>query len=236
MAGFFTVLWRINAVLAFGAALAAIVFLTLFSRDRIKQPLVNYFVPPEVLQPVKAPPSYSYILEPDIYLGESVEEDSFELYRLMRFGKVSGQTDVPDASATVNILVADKKSGENAWLFKGYDRVIIGQEAMLTGRWYYRAPEIDDDVSVELMVLRVVEADSNGDGLLTTSDRQSLYVARFQAGSPEKFLTADQIYFTRQQGKEFLVSYRDAGVAYFTTYALPDFKEVTKKIIKDMPL
>lgn len=235
MAVFFKVLWRINAVLAFGVALTAIVVLTLFSRDRIKQPLLSYILPPEVVQRAVAPPTYSYVLEPDIYLGESVEEDSFELFRLMRFGKMNAQAEAPDASATVNLLVVDKKTGTNSWLFQGYDRVITGQEAMLTGRWFYRAPEVDDDVPVQLMVLRVVEADSNHDGFLNAADRQSLYIARFQAGSPEKFLSADQIYFTRQEGKEFRVSYRDAGVAYFAIFSLPDFKQLTKTVIKDMP-
>jgi len=235
MAGFFRVLWRINAVLAFAAALLAIVFLTLFSRDRIKQPLLNYFVPQAAVQTVKAPPIYSYSLEPDLVIAASTDQDSFELFRLVRWGKVGGQPATPDASATVNILVVDKKTGNNSWLFKGYDRAITDQEAMLTGHWYYHEPEVDDDVPVELMVLKVVEADSNGDDLLSNADRQSLYVARFQMGPPEKFLSADQIYFTRQQGKEFVVSYRDKGISYFTTFSLPDFKQVKQTIVKDMP-
>ncbi|MDR3526797.1 MAG: hypothetical protein P4L57_05920 [Rhizomicrobium sp.] len=235
MAGFFRVLWRINAVLAFGAALLAIVFLTLFSRDRIKQPLLNYFVPQPLVQAVKAPTAYSYSLEPDLFIGASDNQDDFELYRLLRWGNSSAHPGTPDASATVNILVIDKKTGNNTWLFSGYDRVITGQEAMLTGRWYYHEPQVDDDVPVELMVLKVVEADSNGDGFLSNADRQTLYVARFPTGVPEKILTADQIYFTRQQGKEFLVSYRDKAVSYFTTFSLPDFQQVKQTIVKDMP-
>jgi len=235
MAGFFTSLWRVTAVLAFGAALAAIAYLTLLWRDHIDPPWLGYLAPPQTETAVKSKPIYSYVLEPDIYIGETVDEDNFELYRLMRYGKVDAQQVASDASATVNILVVDKKTGDNTWLFQGYNRVIIGQEAMLTGRWYYHEPQVDDDVAVQLMVLRVIEGDSNGDGLLTTSDRQTLYVARFQTGSPENFLSADQIYFTRQQGKEFLVSYRDAGVSYFTTFSLPEFKQLTKTVVKDMP-
>ena len=235
MAGFFRVLWRINAVLAFGAALLAIVFLTLFSRDRIKQPLLNYFVPQATVQAVKAPAVYSYSLEPDLFIGASDNQDNFELYRLLRWGNSSAHPGTPDASATVNILVIDKKTGNNTWLFPGYDRVITGQEAMLTGHWYYHEPQVDDDVPVELMVLKVVEADTNGDGFLSNADRQTLYVARFPNGVPEKILSADQIYFTRQQGKEFLVSHRDKAVSYFTTFSLPDFQQVKQTIVKDMP-
>lgn len=235
MSGFFRFLWRLNAVLAFVALLAAIVFLTLFSKERIKQPLLNYFIPPPLAQIVKPVPTYSYVLEPDLVIGGTTAAEDFDLYRLVRWGKINGKPVTPEAAATVNMLVKDKKTNSNKWLFKGFNRVIIGQEPLLTGRWYYHEPVIDEDVPVHLLVVRVVEADTNGDGAFTADDRQTMYVCRFEGGEPEKVLSADQIWFTNQTGKEFLVAYRDKGAAYFATYSLPEFKLLSQTPIEGMP-
>jgi hypothetical protein len=234
MSGFFRFLWRLNAVLAFAALLVGIAFMTLFSKERIHQPLLNYFIPPPV-QTVKVLPTYSYVLEPDLIVGGSTDTDDFELFRLVRWGKIKGKPVTPEAAATVNILVSDKKKNSKTWLFKGFNRAIIGQEAMLTGRWYYREPEIDEDMPVHLIVLKVVDADTNGDGALNGDDRQALYVCRFEGGEPEKILEADQIWQDNQKGKTFFVSYRETGKAYFATYSLPDFKLVSQDEIPDMP-
>jgi hypothetical protein len=234
MAGFFRFLWRLNAVLAFIAALAAIVFLVLFSKERIKQPLMNYVVPPPVVT-VKAKPAYSYVLEQDMVAGASSDNVPFNLYRLVRWGKIKGQPMTPEAAATVNILVVDKKTSANSWMFPGFERSILSQEPLLTGRWYYREPDVDDDVPLRLLVLRVVDADSNADGYLGAGDRQSLYLYRFDGKPPEKLMSADQIWSADQLGKVFQVTARDGGEAYFATYALPDFKLVSKTAIRDMP-
>lgn len=234
MSGFFKFLWRLNAVLAFAALLAAIVFLTLFSKERMTQPLLNYFVPPPLAPVVKVQPTYSYVLEPDMVIGASTDELSFNLYRLVRWGKIHGRPVTPEAE-TVNILVTDKKTNANKWLFKGFDRVIVGQDSLLTGRWYYHEPVIDENVPLHLLVLRLVETDTNGDGVLGVGDRQTLYICRFEGGEPEKLMTADQIWFTNQSGKTYLVSYRDKGVAWLTTYSLPDFKVISQTEIKEMP-
>lgn len=235
MSGFFKFLWRLNAVLAFGALLAAIVFLTLFSKERINKPVLNYFVPPPLARIAKPVPTYTYVLEQDLVIGGSTAAEEFDLYRLVRWGKIKGRPVTPEAAASVNLLVKDKKTNASKWLFKGFNQVIVGQEPLLTGRWYYHEPEVDEDVPVHLLVLRVVEADSNGDGNFTADDRQTLYVARFEGGEPEKVLSADQIWFTSQTGKTFLVSYRDKGVAYFANYSLPEFKLLSQTPIEGMP-
>lgn len=235
MAGFFKFLWRLNAVLAFVALLALIVFFTLFSKERIRQPLLNYIIPPPLAGQVKPKPTYSYVLEPDLMVGGSTASQSFELYRLVRWGKIKGRPVTPEAAATVNLLITDKKTKANRWLFGSFNQVIVGQEPLLTGRWYYYEPEIDDDVPVHLMVLRVVDADTNNDGAFTAEDRQTLYVARFEKGDAAKVMSADQIWFTTQKNKEFVVAYRDHGAAMFATYALPDFKLVSQTPIEGMP-
>lgn len=240
MAGFFRILWCINAVLAFFAASAALAFVALMAKDRIDLPLLNNLVsPPQQQQPsspaVPTKIAYSYQFEPDIFLGPSTDNADFELFRLLRWGKADGHPVTLAASATVNLLVQDKKTNANHWLFSGFDRAILAEVPILTGRWYYHEPQSDDDVPVELMVLRVVEADSDNDGVLTSRDRQTLYAVRLPAAAPEKILTADQIYFTRQMAKTFQVSYREAGHSYLVSYSLPDFKEAVRSEISAMP-
>jgi hypothetical protein len=234
MSGFFKFLWRLNAVLAFLACAAAIVFLTLFSRERIKQPLLAYFIPPAA-QTVRPVPTYSYVLEPDLVIGGTTAAEEFDLYRVVRWGKVEGRPVTPEAAATVNILVTAKKTNASKWMFKGFDQVIVAQEPLLTGRYSYYEPEIDDDVPVHLMVVRVVQADTNGDGVFSADDRQTLFACRFEGGEPEKIMSADRIFFTSQKGKTFLVSYREKGVARFATYSLPDFKLISETQIEGMP-
>jgi hypothetical protein len=237
MPGFFKVLWRINAVLAFLALAAVIVFMVLFSKERITQPLLYYFVPPPAAEKVRPRPTYSYVLEKDLLIGADTEREDFEIYRLVRWGKVNGKPATPEAAATVNLLVTDKKTNTNKWLFPGFDRAIVGQEPMLSGRWYWHEPEIDDDVPIELVVLRVIEADSNGDGALTQDDRQTLYIVRFAATppAPEKLLTADAIWFTAQKAKELQIGYGDKGEGFLAVYSLPDFALVSKTKIDGMP-
>lgn len=234
MQGFFRVLWRVNAVLAFLALLAAIVFLTLFSKERVDRPLLNYVIPPSVAV-AKPKPTYTYVLEPDLVIGGRTSNEEFDVYRLVRWGKIKGKPVTPEAASTVNILVTDKAKNTNTWLFKGNTRVILGQEALLEGTWYYRESEIDEDVPVHLVVLKVVEADSDGDGVFNADDRQMLYVSRFEGGEPTKILEADQIWLDYQKGKTFFVAYRDKGRGYFATYSLPDFKLVSQSEISDMP-
>jgi hypothetical protein len=233
MAGFFKVLWRINAVLAFVALVAVIAFVVLFSKERIDRPLRDYFVPPPAAARVPRKPSYRYELEKDLLIGADTAHEDFELYRLVRWNRNVPATS--NASDIVNLLVSDKKSGGNKWLFDGFDRTIVNQETVLTGRWYWREPEADDDVPVEIVVLKVIEADTNGDGALTLDDRQTLYVARFPATGPVKLLTADAVWFTMQKNKEYQVGYREKGEGFLATYALPDFTLVSKTKIEGLP-
>lgn len=238
MQGFFKVLWRINAVLAFIALVLIVGFVVLISKERMTKPLLSYFVPAQavVMPVVKPAPAYSYVLEKDLLIGADPSAASYEVYRLTRWGKI-GKKSAASEATTVNLLVTDKKTKANSWLFKGNDRAIVGQEPMLTGRWYWHEPQVDDDIPVELVVLRVVEADSNGDGALTGADRQTLYVARFAATPlpPEKLLTADVVWFAGQKNKEFEIGYRDHGVGYLATYALPDFTLTSKTEIAGLP-
>lgn len=235
MAAFFKWLWRVNAVLVFAALVAVIAFLVLSAKARPTQPLQAYFVPPPPQAAVKSKPAYSYELEKDLLIGANTGRENFEIYRLVRWGKIAGKPVTPEAAATVNLLVADKKTGTNKWLFPGFDRAIVNQETVLTGRYYWHEPEIDDDIAVEIVVLKVIDADSNGDGALTADDRQTLYIARFPAAAPEKLLTADAIWFTMQNKKEFQIGYREKGEGFLAVYALPDFTLVSKTKVEGMP-
>jgi hypothetical protein len=235
MVAFFKWLWRVNAMLVFVALVAVIVFLLPSSKARITQPLLDYVGPPPSVVTVKLKPTYTYELEKDLLIGADTSRADFEIYRLVRWGKIEGKPVTPEAAATVNLLVADKKTGSNKWLFPGFDRAIVNQETVLTGRWYWHEPEIDDDIPVEIVVLKVIDADTNGDGAFTLDDRQTLYVARFPATAPEKLLTADAIWFTMQNKKEYQIGYRDKGEGFLAVYALPDFTLVSKTKVEGLP-
>lgn len=241
MARFFQVLWRINAVLAFVALAAFIVFVGLFSKERITKPLLYYFVPPPPVAPAvpeRPKPTYSYTLEKNLLIGADAGSADYEIYRLLRWGKIDGRPVTSEAAAAVNFLVTSKKTGANTWLFKGFDRAIVGQEPMLTGRWYWHEPDADDDIAVDIVVLKVVEADSDGDGYLTQEDRQTLYVARFaedKQPAPEKLLSADAVWFMEQKNKDFDIGYRDHGEGFLAVYSLPDFKLQSKTKIEGLP-
>jgi hypothetical protein len=234
MAGFFRFLWRLNAVLAFVALVAAIVFLTLFSKERISQPLLNYFIPPAT-QTVKPLLTYTYVLEPNLVLGGSSESNPFTLYRLMRWGKIKHHSGEPDMAAAVNILVVDKKTKTTAWLFKGVNRIIVSQSPLLLGRWAFDDYEADEIAPIHQVVMRIVEQDTNKDGYLGVDDRQTLYICRFDGKEPEKILSADQIWTADQDGKTYTISYRDGEKATIATYSVPDFKLIEQTKIDGMP-
>lgn len=237
MAAFFKYLWRVNAVLSFIALVAVLVFVALFSRERIDRPLLAYFVPPPPQAVVKPKPVYTYGLEKDFLIGGDPSDENEEVYRLVRWGKIKGRPGTPEAAAIVNLLLVDRKTNTNHWLFDGFDRAIVTQDAVLTGRWYWHEPEVDDDVPVEIAVLKVIDADTDGDGALTANDRQTLYVARFgdKAPPPQKLLTADAIWIAQQKNNDYQVGYRDRGEAFLATYALPDFTLVTKMKVEGLP-
>jgi len=71
--------------------------------------------------------------------------------------------------------------------------------------------------------------------VLTADDRQTLYIARFPAAAPEKLLTADAIWFTMQNKKEYQIGYREKGEGFLAVYALPDFTLVSKTKIEGFP-
>jgi len=192
-------------------------------------------VAPPAAATVKAKPTYSFELEPDLSIGASVDEEEFEVFRLLRWGHIKGKPVTPEASAAVNLLVVDKQKNTSAWLFPGFDRVLIGEEALLTGRWYYREPDIDDDVPVHLMVLRTIEADTDHDGILTQDDRQTLYAVSFEGQKPKKILEADHIWFDHQKNKSFVAGYREKGIGHLVTYALPDFSVTSDTVLAGLP-
>lgn len=237
MAGFFKWLWRVNAVLVFLVLASAIAYLALLLQQRTPQPLASFFdpAPPSPVAVEKPKPTYIYDLEKDLLIGADTNQENFEIYRLVRWGKIEGHPAAPEAATAVNLLVADRKTGANKWLFAGFDRAIVNQEPILTGRWYWHEPEIDDDIPVEIVVLKVIEADTNSDGVLTLADRQTLYVVRLPAAGPEKLLSADFIWFTMQKAKEYQIGYRDNGEGYLSVYSLPDFTLKSKVKIDGLP-
>ncbi len=223
--GFFRFLWRLNAILAFAVAVAVLWFIALMSRDRL--PLPNLLQPAAKAAPHESAPSYTYALEPNLLVG-GPEAYPVKLYRLVRWDEPQRSTArTPYATAeTVNILVVDKQTGENHWLFRGFDRTILSQDPLMSSVAVNETWDTERGSPIRCLILRVAD----------TGWQQSLYVYRYDAGEPLKILTADQIWMADQiERDKYLVSYKTGASAFFATYSIPDFKLLSQTPIQSMP-
>jgi hypothetical protein len=223
--GFFRLLWRVNAVLAFAVAIAGLWFIAVMSQGRLEWPAL--FQTPAKTEPQKAAPNYTYALEPNLLVG-GAEAYPFKLYRLMRWDEPRRRTArTPYATAAaVNILVVDKETGANHWLFRGFDRAILSQDPLMSSVAVNETWDTERGSPIRCLVLRVAD----------TGWQQSLYVWRYDGSEPLKVLTADQIWMADQiERDKYLVSYKTGSLAFFATYSVPDFQLLSQVPIKDMP-
>jgi hypothetical protein len=223
--GFFRFLWRLNAILAFAVAVAGLWFIAVMSRDRLPWP--NLLQTPAKAAPQKSAPSYAYALEPDLLVG-GPEAYPIKLYRLVRWDEAKRSTArTPYATAaTVNILVVDKVTGANHWLFHGFDRSILSQDPLMSSVAVNENDDTERGSPIRCLVLRVAD----------TGWQQSLYVWRYDGNEPLKILTADQIWMADQiERDKYLVSYKTGPLAFFATYSVPDFTLLSQVPIQNMP-
>jgi len=222
--GFFRFLWRVNAILAFAVAVAGLWFIAWMSRDQL--PWHHLFQKPTQTETQHTAP-YTYALEPNILVG-GPEAYPFKLYRLVRWDESVRRTARTPYStaATVNILVVDKQTGANHWLFRGFDRTIVSQDPLMSSVAINETWETERGHPIRVLMLRVAD----------TGWQQSLYVWRYDTGEPQKILTADQIWMASQiESDKYLVSYKSGPLAYFATYSIPDFKLLSQTPIRNMP-
>ena len=222
--GFFRFLWRLTAILAFVIVLAGLCFAVWAGKDTL--PWRTLFKPPSAAAKQSAP-VYNYALEPNILVG-GPEAYPVKLYRLVRWDEAQRRTArTPYATAaTVNILVVDRESGANRWLFRGNERNILSQDPLMSSVAVNETWDTERGSPIRCLVLRVAD----------TAWQQSLYVWRYDNNEPLKILTADQIWMADQIEKDkYLVSYKTGPLAFFATYSVPDFKLISQTPIQHMP-
>ena len=146
----------------------------------------------------------------------------------------------------VNLLAVDTRTSASHWLFHGYDRMILTEDAV-----YELAPADTNRSSPTIisangtgrgaqlaiaLVLQTVDADTNKDGKLSAKDEHSLYVYRAGASEVVKIIAADDFLSTQQIGLDkYLVVYENGKTATAASYSLPDFKLLSEKPLPNVP-
>ena len=221
---FFRIVWRFNALLlALGGILIVVmVGWNLFSPSWSELTPEGHFAP----VPKEAERADTYRITPlQIALAQ---ESIFALGRWNGPPKEYGLQDTVrrpfavsslDNHNAVNLLAIDGQNGTSHWLFDGYRRAVISEDAITKAT-------SDKGVSNQIgLVVRTADTDTNADGQLTDKDRQSLYFYRPGMRSAAKFFEADYI-ISRGQSDDanYLVVYERGRSAIAATFTLPDFK------------
>jgi len=151
-----------------------------------------------------------------------------------------------------NLLLVNTETGEGRWLFSGFSRNIESWDTVIDRRAKNfvdgsptgpvvvaagtPARNVGDTQSVVAVVLKVIDKDTNGDGVLDDKDLVSLYTYRLGDQMAVKLLDTDLLLTQTQVGDDrYAVSYEAKGVAWFAVYSVPDFKLLTKKPLPKLP-
>ena len=256
---FFRYVWRFNAIVLACVAIVLVVsgafsLLSFWDKPHTVDP-VGHFAP----VPKAAEQKYTYRLATDrspVVLGR---EEIFSLTRWEGEPKAYGLADIRVSSyggpeiQEVNRLAVNV-DGSSHWLFHGYDRMILTENAIferrpeaasLSGPTVIRAPgsaydtsptPATDAPSAVAVVLETVDADTNKDGKITAKDEHSLYVYRAGATEAVKIITADDFLSVQQIGTDkYLVICENGKTATATTFSLPDFKLQSEKPLPNVP-
>lgn len=202
---FFRYIWRFNAlvVACIGLAAAWTVAGGLLNPFRPEPPPKGGFAP----VPRGAEQGFTYRLDGH---GQHRLVGQEELIALNRW-KGSPETyglkhmEVRQYSSTfvttnsVNLLAVDQKTAHSHWVFAGYNRAIIADDAV-----YDTVPvnPAQTPAQASALVITVVDADTDKDGELTDKDKQSLYVYRPGMPAATRLLAANLILSTGQAGND----------------------------------
>jgi hypothetical protein len=245
---FFRYVWRFNAVvLAFVAIAAAIAILgNILNPWRPTPPEpAGHFAP----VPKGAENGFTYRLASH---GESRLVGQEELIALDRWNgspetyglkemRLGASTSYIAQSRSVNLLAVNHTTVESHWIFKGYDRAIVGDDPVydtvpLSPGLIPLRPDQAPSSTIAL-VMTVVDSDTNKDGELSEKDRQSLYVYRPGTMEAARLLTADLIVSRQQTSTDrYLVIYENGSSAVAATFSIPGFKLIAEKPLPKVPL
>jgi hypothetical protein len=235
---FFRYLWRFNALVLAGIAVAAAGLLVYGILNPWRPAGIapaGHFAPvaggaeKEFTYRLTKDSSYSVGREQVIYLGRWNGAPS--VYGLQHMSASYDMTE--PAFLGVNALAVSPNSGDSHWLFRGYRRAILSESSISLSE---RPAEPDTAVApgtaqtVIAMAMTAVEVDTNKDGRLSEKDRQSLYVYREGMAEAMKLLTGDLIISAQQSGVDrFLVISENGKSGLATTFSIPDFKLIAQK-------
>jgi len=243
---FFRFLWRVDAILlalaGIGVAILVIVILLAWLlRPRYEPNPEGHFRP----VPKNAEQNYTYRLEDQAYGAALPHQKMLALRRWKGAPASYGLEEravVPSSTYSyadaVNLLVIDTATGASRWLFKGYKRLVVSQDAIYGGgqQWPVPATGRADQKPPIALVIHSVDADTNGDGEIDSKDIQSLYFFRPNDPRAIKFFAADYILSKGEtDAGDYLVVYEKGRSAFAATFHIPDFKLKFLKRLPDVP-
>ncbi|HEX4862225.1 MAG TPA: hypothetical protein VFV07_13390 [Rhizomicrobium sp.] len=132
----------------------------------------------------------------------------------------------------VNLLSVDLKTMKNRWVFHGVKRDITD---------VYRVREtvpVPQDATdpVTALLMDVAEADTNGDGKITSADHHSLYVYRLGGTEPTKLIDAWSVSNVQQfDGERIAVTYYDGKIDHALLLSARDFHTIADAPLSTTP-
>ena len=133
---------------------------------------------------------------------------------------------------TVNLLSVDLKTMKNRWLFAGIKRDIDGVYQV---RASVPVPQNASD-PVTALLMDVADADTNGDGKITTFDHHALYVYRLGRTEPVKLVDAWSITGVQQLDAERIaVTYNDGKIDHALLLSARDFRTIADTPLSTTP-
>lgn len=242
---FFRWVWRFNAlILALGGIFLVVMAAWSLFAPRWGEEPSGHFTP----VPKSAEQDHTYRLSRlSLAIGREALfqlgrwEGAPQTYGLATM-KVSSENARYNGPDTVNLLAVDERSGAGHWLFHGYGREIVSEEAItmkltpeIAAVFSPNAAPANGEVTIALAI-RTIDADTDKDGALTAKDRQSFYVYRAGTGFATKLTAVDYVISSEQaDDTHYLLVYERGDTAIAATYSLPDFKLISEKKLPGVP-
>ncbi|MDE2182755.1 MAG: hypothetical protein KGJ78_07010 [Alphaproteobacteria bacterium] len=247
---FFRFIWRFNALALAVVALAGAVAAGHGLWSQFHRDYGTWWWPQGNFAPVPkaAEKDFTYRLEADDYsIGDVTLQGAGRHERLVPLKRWAGPPKVyglqdqvriagdKQGVGAVNLLIIDGDTGASRWMFRGYQHLIVTEEAL-----YATEPQAPIFSGAQMppvtgLLLSVVDKDTNGDGQLDGNDRVSLYAYR-AGGQPILLLTADTILTLHQIGSDrLLIVFENGRSATAATFSTADFKLISQAPLPNVP-
>ena len=135
-------------------------------------------------------------------------------------------------TSDVNFLLVDLKTMKNRWLFEGVKRD-IGE--VLEVRSSVPVPQNSPD-PVTALLMSVAAADTDGDGKITRTDGNALYVYRVGSAKAVKLFDAKSISGMEQIDSErIVITYYDGKTDHAVLLSARDFRTIADTTLSPTP-